>query len=943
MFCAYIFAAQFCGGESVDFETQIAPILAERCLGCHSPGIDKGDLSLATTAGLIENDYIVAGAPGDSHLIDVISSTDGMPPSMPAEGDPLTDEQVQLFRQWVQEGANWPADTVVREKPKAGSDWWSLQPLNTTTAIGTTIDEFVDARLKSAGLHRNPHADRATLIRRATYDLTGLPPSTQAMTAFIDDQRPNAYELLIDRLLASPDYGQRWGRHWLDVVRFGESNGFERNVIINELWPFRDYVIKSLNEDKPFDQFIREHIAGDVIGKGAADSAVGTAFLVAGPYDNVNNQDVVQTAQIRANTLDEMIIATSQSFLGMTVGCARCHDHKFDPITQEDYYAMYATFAGVRHGAVQLATEEETKRFNAAVKDPRQRLQKSKPELQELETRILQRALGRLADYQLEWDQPSVRRSGTEETFDPIDARFVRLVCEAQDVNLKSTTAFGVDEFEVWTSTEGERQKDSSRNVALAKLGGIATGRSRINETFPESYAAKHVNDGKFGARFIAAGSTLQIELAERSSINRVVFSSARNASDLDQRKFTFVAEYRIEVSDDGNSWTTVADGSNRKPRNDDHRDWRLMRHEASSDENGQMQQLRRNIAQAQRQVASIRALPRVWIGKRVEQDAKGPFTTFIGGSPQRPGAPVVPKSPSAFDHTPHHYTLDASSNEADRRHKLADWIASDDNPVTARVLANRVWHYHFGTGIVDTPSDLGYMGGRPTHPMLLDHLASELIRHGWRLKPLHRQIMLSDTYRQSSEFRPDAAATDRDARLLWRFPPRRLSAEEIRDTLLSISDQLDQTMDGPGFRLYRYMNDNVSTYAPLDRHESDTYRRAVYHQNARASVVDLMNEFDQPDCTFSTPRRVQTTTPLQALTMLNHSFTLDMADAFASRLDRECGFDQREKIRTAFQHCFGRTPEPQEIEDCQAYLQRNDLVSLCRVLLNASEVIYVH
>ena len=277
---------------------------------------------------------------------------------MPNEGEPLSAKEVAVIRSWIADGAAWPTDVVLHEKSKADGSWWSLQPLGQLDT-SASIDSYVEAKLSESGLVMNPAADRRTLIRRATYDLTGLPPTPEETDAFLNDSDTDAYEKLIDRLLSSPHYGERWGRHWLDVVRFGESVGFEQNWIIEDLWPFRDYVIRSLNEDKPFDQLIREHLAGDVIGPGDPDVEIGSAFLVAGPHDTVGNKDAEQFAQIRANTIDEMIRATSEAFLGLTVGCARCHDHKFDAIMQKDYYQLYATLSGVRHGSRAVATEAE--------------------------------------------------------------------------------------------------------------------------------------------------------------------------------------------------------------------------------------------------------------------------------------------------------------------------------------------------------------------------------------------------------------------------------------------------------------------------------------------------------------------------------------------------------------------------------------------------------
>ena len=312
-FCVYLLVLIFgtCSlpAQEVDFEREIAPILAEHCVRCHSPNNTKGDISLATIEHVRDGGYVEPGDAESSALIDLIA---GDSPEMPQDGAPLSKAQVSLIRRWIDEGAVWPETVVVREAAKADHSWWSLQPLHTAeNELG--IDDYVSIKLGDHGLRRNAPADRRTLIRRATFDLTGLPPTPEEVAQFVADPDPKAYELLIDRLLESPRYGERWGRHWLDVVRFGESNGFERNVLIDNLWPFRDYVIRALNDDKPFDQFIREHLAGDVLDENDADTAIASAFLVAGPYDNVGNQDAVQRAQIRANTLDEIISATGTS------------------------------------------------------------------------------------------------------------------------------------------------------------------------------------------------------------------------------------------------------------------------------------------------------------------------------------------------------------------------------------------------------------------------------------------------------------------------------------------------------------------------------------------------------------------------------------------------------------------------------------------------------
>jgi hypothetical protein len=738
----------------VDFQRDIVPIFEQHCIRCHQPANKKGDLSLATSADLLANQFLVPHAPAVSYLLDVVTAADGEKPLMPKEGTPLSAEEVERLRAWIADGAAWPEEVVVKQRAKADRAWWSLQPLllvePPTDGVpdewrANPIDRFIYAKLHSTGLQPNPPADRRALIRRVTYDLTGLPPTPAEVQAFVADESPDAYEKVVDRLLASPRYGEHWGRHWLDVVRFGESTGFEVNHVIDNAWPFRDYVIQSLNDDKPFDRLVIEHLAGDVVGQGDAAVEVGLTFLVCGPLDIVGNQDAVQAAQIRADTVDEIIRATGEAFLGLTVGCARCHDHKFDPITQRDYYSLYATFAGVFHGD--------------------------------------------------------------------------RVVAPAD-----------------------EQQERAEKLAAL----------------------------------------------------------EARKKELLDERAVQ-------EKAADGQKLEAIA----------------------------------RELAEVEHQIADLPVLPTLRIG-RFEQPG-GPQQVFERGDAQRKGDVVRPASMSTLADAAQSYELPDDAPEQQRRVAFAQWLVASDNPLTPRVLANRLWHYHFGTGIVATPSDFGYMGERPTHPELLDWLAKQLVDGGWRLKPLHKLIVMSQAYRQSSAFREDAAAVDGDARLLWRFPPRRLAAEEVRDTMLVIAGKLDERRGGPGFRLYEYTRDNVATYTPLEKVGPETYRRSVYHQNARASRVDVLSDFDAPDCAYSIARRVPTTTPSQALALMNHSFTRDMADAWAERLREEAASDVAVgQVALAFELAFGRTPAVDEQAAAVILVQQYGLRAFCRAMLNSSELVYI-
>ncbi|MBI1372119.1 MAG: DUF1553 domain-containing protein [Phycisphaera sp.] len=938
------------GDDAVDFKRGVQPVLEAHCIKCHMPGNAKGELSLATRADVLKGGEDGAAIqPGDadaSHLIKMITPGADGKAKMPKKGDTLPADAIAKLRAWITSGAAWPDGVVVRERAKADRTWWSLQPLSDAEPPTTPgapeawtrnpIDKFIYAKLAEQHLTPNAPADRRTLIRRVTYDLIGLPPTPEEVEAFVADKSPDAYAKLVDRLLASPHYGERWGRHWLDVARFGESNGFERNVIIDNLWPYRDYVIRSFNDDKPFDRFVREQLAGDVIDGDNVDVAVGTAFLVCGPYDNVGNQDPVQKAQIRANTIDEIVRTTAEAFLGLTVGCARCHNHKFDPIMQADYYALCATFAGVYHGSRDVATPDELKQRAEALAPLNARLKELDAAKAALDKSIAQNAKQREAEATARWTRPPVDRYGTEERFDAVDARYVRLVAESRDDQPNARAGFGIDEFEVWTAGE------ATRNVALASNGAKAEGASRVAPDFADAYAAKNAIDGRFGARWISTEPTLTITLADTQRVDRVVFSSDR-IHDLPKThvKTRFVGDYHIDVSLDGKTWTTVADSSDRKPPSAAHAKQRLRDATITPDEQKRLAKIAAEKRDVQAQIAKVPSPPSWWVGQF--RAAPGPFNIFVGGSPQRPGDAVHAASPSTLMDVAKPYTLDDKAPESQRRMALAEWIVADDNPLTPRVLANRLWHWHFGTGIQSTPSDFGYMGGRPTHPELLDWLARQLHASGWQLKPLHRLIVTSQTYRQSSAFRDDAAQVDSDARLLWRFPPRRLSGEEIRDSELAIAGKLDTRMGGPGFRLYEYQQDNVATYVPLDRFGPETYRRAVYHQNARAQRVDVMTDFDCPDPAFAAPRRSATTTPLQALTMLNHNFTMDMAGALAERLQREAGKDAASQVRRAFLLAFAREPSADEADAAQRLITQHGLRALCRALLNSNELIYIN
>ena len=938
---------------TIDFERDIRPLLLARCVGCHGAERPKAGLRLDRRAGALRDGLIVPGRAAESELIRRVTSREAAD-QMPPTGERLTVREVALLRTWIDSGAEWPneagADKVGGEPRRADkATWWSLRPLAAPAPPLTAgipaewaqspIDRFVYAGLAARGLSPSPPADRRTLIRRLYYDLTGLPPTPEEVAAFIADTDPRAWERLIDRLLASPQYGEQWGRHWLDVARFGESKGFEQNHIVNNLWAYRDYVIQSFNDDKPFNRFVVEQLAGDQISAGDPRVEIATGFLVCGPYDSVGNQDEVQQKVIRANTVDDLITATSNTFLGLTVNCARCHHHKFDPIPTEDYYRLRAAFDGVTHGERVIATPAEKADHAARLEPLEARRRELGAQIETLEKLIATRAL-ELADREGRWTLPRATRHFNEHRFAPVRARHLRFRIRATSDRPRTGENARVDEFEVWTTGR------SARNIALASAGTRAVGattRRAEDVVGGGTYGVDLAIDGKFGERwFVGAPAELTLTFSRPERIERIVFSQDRTlAAGMDAKHLgSFVTEYEVEVSADGKAWRRVADSLIREPFNEAQKVERFAARVTTAAEAAQHAALIQSRQAIEQEIRSLPKLPVHWAGK-FAQPAE---VTYVhrGGDPTRRGSDVSPASLAVLDGALPGFELPKDAPEGERRLTLARWIVDERNPLTSRVIVNRLWHYHFGTGIVDTPSDFGYLGGKPTHPELLDWLAVRLKEHGWRLKPLQREILLSQTWRQRSDHREEAARVDGGSRLLWRFPPRRLDAEEIRDTMLHVAGRLDPKPGGPGFRLYRYLEDNVATYVPLDRHGPETWRRAVYHQNARASLIDGLTDYDLPDNASTAPTRIRTISPLQSLTQLNHRLTIDLAAALLDRIQREVPVEGDDQIRRAFSLVFQRPSTADEEAAARRLITAYGWRAFTRALLNANELFFL-
>jgi hypothetical protein len=800
--------------------------------------------------------------------------------------------------------------------PVAAADapHWAFQPVKRPappTADPNAIDAFVRAKLKASGLTPSPEADRRTLIRRLKFDLLGLPPTPEEVEAFVNDKDASAYEKRVDRYLASPHYGERWARHWLDAVRFAESHGFEMNQPRPTAYHYRDYVIKALNADVPYDRFVREQLAGDALGADAA-----TGFLVGGAWDAVKSPDPVLTANQRADELHDIVGTAASTFLGLTVACARCHDHKFDPIPQADYYQFKAVFAGVQHGerAVRDGTESERKA----------RAEKLKAELAEVEARLA--ALEPQADPgATEARRPPVNARGNVERFKPTRAKFVRFVI-FQTTDLEPC----IDELEVFTAGP------DAVNVALKSKGAKATSAG----DYPGSaiHRLEFVNDGVSGNARSWISNTpgrgrVEIEFAEAATVERVVWARDRQGTFADR----LATRYRVDVSLDREAWQVVASSDDRAAYTPPTADRAAAAPPGlSARDREAWLKLASTAAHLRKQLAEAEGGAMAYAGRMT---APEPTHLLLRGDALKKKDEVGPGGLSEIGVK---LAIPPTATDPERRLAFAKWIASADNPLTARVVVNRLWQHHFGVGIVDTPSDFGVNGGKPTHPELLDFLAAELVAGKWSLKHVHRLIVSSATYRQASAARAEGIAKDAQTRLLWRYPPRRLEAEALRDAVLSVGGKLDTTMYGPGFDLFEPNANYVRVYTPKKVFGPAEFRRMVYQHKPRMQLDDTFGAFDCPDAGQIAPRRNVSTTPLQALNLLNSGFMLQQAGYLAERAEADAGKDVPARVKRVFALAFQRPPSDKELAAASKLVAEHGLAALCRAVLNANEFVFI-
>ncbi|MEO6337596.1 MAG: DUF1549 domain-containing protein, partial [Verrucomicrobiota bacterium] len=914
--------------KQIDFVRDIQPILSKRCYSCHGEEKQENELRWDTKSSALKGGTsgpaIIPGQSSKSRMIHLVA---GLEKNlvMPKKGERLTAEEIGLLRAWIDQGANWP-DEAAQPKIKDKTDWWSFRPASRPPLPNVKnkkwarneIDLFILAKLKEQKLSPSPEADRRTLIRRLSFDLTGLPPTPEEVEQFARDKNPNAYEKRVDRLLASPRYGERWARHWLDVVHFGETHGYDKDKPRLNAWPYRDYVIRSLNNDKPYSQFVEEQLAGDVLFPDSPDGIVALGFIAAGPWDFVGHVELpIEKSDgliARYNDRDDMVMTTMSTFQSLTVHCARCHNHKFDPIQQKEYYGLQAVFAGVDRADRNFDTVKETLLRRRSLKNEKSVLEIelaaltnkisaiSSPEIKQLDALTADdqqklAALGKTGDA---GKSPSNGyHSDIEKTRDHLKWVQVDLgktlpleqitIVPARPIDFSDTPGFGFPaRFRV----------ESANDIEFAGVEIIA------NQTIadfknpgdkPVTFAAK----GK-SARFIRITATL---LWERAS--DFVFALAELQVFVSGTNAAMNAEVTSLDSIEGGLWgkkflvdgfdsrkklaDALPDDPMRKQREQLERELHdfAQRRKALVDnliEISQRDELNRTtnrLVEVDRELAALPPPQKVFAatsdfkpnGSFIPAKVPRPVHFLARGDVNRPTELMSPAGIAAVSGTDSDFHISDLNDEGTRRAALSKWITNPKNMLTRRSIVNRVWQYHFGRGIVDTPNDFGHMGALPSHPELLDWLAFWFSENGESLKKLHRLIVTSAAYRQSSANNPEFAKFDSDNRFLWRRNSERLDAETIRDSMLFITGKLDLTMGGSSAQQFGFKDDHspVYDYTQFDVDSAAGCRRSIYRFVVRSVPDPLMDSLDCPDASILTPKRNITMTSLQALAVLNN------------------------------------------------------------------------
>ena len=864
------------------------PRVLQRCLQCHGPALQMSKLNLSTREGMLQGgDHGVALVPGNAEESLIYKRITGqVKPAMPLAPVPaLTDEEIAAVRDWINAGAPMSSGQTAttnenkaddasllvygnyRERKITDADrqWWAFKKpvakeasrVNDARWNKNPIDAFVRAKQEEKGLTPAPVADRNTLIRRAYLDLSGILPTPAEVDGFVNDKSPRAYENLIDKLLDSPHYGERWARMWLDVARFADSTGYEYDYDFENAWRYRDYVIKAFNEDKPYDQFIKEQLAGDELDNPTFDSLTATGFVRLGP--RVLDRDL-ENPNYRFDYMDDMVRTTFQAFQGLTVNCARCHDHKFDPITRRDYYRSLAIFNTYVEYDYPLVSQEEWNKYEAAADALNAKIKALNQEIGKIEApykkALFQNMLAKLPpDIQEAFKTPEDKRTPGQKL----------LVAQVSRVS-------GNDDDEPGAKIKLNDQDAKTRQDLEEQIAALK------KQIPPKPPTAMGIRDGDY--RFTP----------------HAPFQPGTGGG-INYEDFGFKGKY---MPSQGESY----------------------------------------------------APPPMYFA-----------STGLSAFAEEIKAPVIePGFLTVLSTTPMHITPPAKSAfpTSGRRRALAEFIASGDNPLTARVMMNRIWYQHFGQGIVATPNNFGKMGSEPSNLELLDWLATEFVRQGWSVKQMQRLIMTSETYKMASAYYHDASFTkDPTNQFLWRFPVKRLEAEIIRDAVLSASGDLNLEAGGPAF--FPPVPKSIVDGAPIKgkwlitKDEPSTYKRSIYASVKRNLKYPMFDVFDQPNASLSCERREVTTVPTQALTLFNNESYFVQSRDLAARIEREAGSDPAAQVKLLYRIAYSREASAQEVQQSLVFLKNrgasgrqgplalSPLAELAHVVLNSNEFVYIN
>ncbi len=971
LFVLAVCAVPTAADEAVDYARDVRPILAQHCFKCHGPDEQKSGLRLDSVRGAIEGGYsgtaIAPGKSGESLLVKAITGADDIM-AMPPEGPRLSDAQFALIKKWIDAGAKAPADDApAPSASRRKSDHWSFQPVARPEipaprpvgdpTVRNPIDAFVVARLARDGLAPSPEADRITLIRRASLDLTGLPPSPAEVDEFLTDRGDGAYERLVDRLLASPHYGERQARHWLDLARYADSNGYT-NDNPRTIWKYRDWVINALNRDMPFDQFTIEQFAGDMLPGATTDQIVATGF-----HRNTlqNEEGGTDPEEFRVEAVVDRVATTGSVFLGMSLGCARCHDHKYDPVSQRDFYQMFALMNGADEPMMPIPTPEQAEReteLAAQVAAAQATLKQYEVETTTAREAWEQQFAGKLS---IEWkllDASEFTATGGT-TLTKLPDQSILPGGERPTTDVYTVTASSPLDTVTGLRLEALTHESLPRtgpgradngNFVLSEVtldvagetaaGADGAGADSSTQKVAWQYATADYAQEKYPASNLIDGKEKTgwaIHVVDTSPhINRTAILVARDATDTAGRRlqvelvqkhgksFLLLGRFRLAVTSAPANVLLLAEPVRaalaKAPTDRTPEEQTLVSEEYQKNDPKRVE-LAKQLADAKSKLAKHKQSITTTL---VMHEREKPREThlLIRGEYLRDGPVVQPDVPSVLPPLP-------ASEKAPSRLELARWLVDPANPLVARVTVNRAWQQLFGRGLVETSNDFGLQGSLPSHPELLDYLASQLVAGGWSMKSLHKLIVTSATYRQASQGREDLEAADPENRLLGRQSRLRVEAEVVRDCLLAASGLLSHKVGGPS--VFPPQPDGVMalTRSPREWKVSkgeDRYRRGMYTYFWRSTPHPFLKVFDTPDGNTTCTRRDRANTPLQALTLLNDEACYEASRALAARvLAERSSATSSERIRHAFRLALSREPSDGE-RACLAELLADEL-----------------